>query len=173
MEQLIVLEWGTHLIDVARYLLGDIQHVYARMSKTSPYFKGEDRAVMVLELSGAAGLIDISWATVGDEAAERRSNTMLEHFVIEGDEGVIEVLPEPDALFRLSTRRESWEHPVYAGSLQEAYQASYTAAQHHFYECLRDGLQPETIASDNIKTLQATQAAYASAATGQVVYLET
>ena len=173
MDQLLVLEWGTHLLDVARYLLGDIRHVYARMAKTSPYFKGEDRAVLVLELSGATGLVDISWATVGDEAAEQRSNTMLEHFVIEGDEGVIEVLPEPEALFRLSTRRESWEHPVYnTGSLQEAYQASYTAAQRHFYECLRDGLQPETIASDNIKTLQAVHSAYQSAASGQVVYLE-
>ncbi len=172
MDQLLVLEWGTHLIDVARYLLGDIRHIYARMAKTSPHFKGEDRALLVLELSGATGLIDISWATVGDEAAEKRSNTMLEEFVIEGDEGVIEVLPEPETLFRLSTRRESWEHPVCTGSLQEAYQASYTAAQRHFYECLRDGLQPETVASDNIKTLQAVQSAYLSAATGQVVYLE-
>jgi predicted dehydrogenase len=172
MEQLIVYEWGTHLIDVARYLLGEIQQVYARMAKTSPDFKGEDRALLVLELSGATGVIDISWATVGDEAAEQRSNTMLEHFVIEGDEGVIELLPEPHCIFRLSTRRESWERPVYTTGLQEAYQESYTAAQRHFYECLRDGLEPETVASDNFKTLQATQAAYRSAALGQAVRLE-
>jgi predicted dehydrogenase len=172
MDQLIVLEWGTHLVDVARYLLGDIQRVYARMASTSPDFRGEDRALLVLELSGVTGLIDISWATVGDQAAEERSNTMLEQFVIEGDEGVIELLPEPQCLFRLSTRSESWEHPVYSGDPQEAYQESYTAAQRHFYECLRDGLIPETVAGDNLKTLQAVQAAYRSAATGEVVSLE-
>ncbi len=169
MEQLIVLEWGTHLIDVARYLLGEIQHVYARMDKTSPDFKGEDRALLVLGLSGVTGLIDISWATIGDEAAELRSNTMLEHFIIEGDEGFIELLPEPECLFRLSTRSESWERPVYSADMQEAYQESYTAAQRHFYECLRDGLNPETVAADNFKTMQAAQAAYGSAAIGQAI----
>jgi predicted dehydrogenase len=76
------------------------------------------------------------------------------------------------SLFRLSSRRESYEHPIYTTNSQDAYQASYTAAQRHFYECLRDGLQPETIASDNLKTLQAVQAAYQSADLGQAVSLE-
>jgi predicted dehydrogenase len=87
MEQLILFEWGIHLVDVSRYLMGEIQHVYARMAKTSPYFKGEDRALLVLDLSGVTCVIDISWATVGDEAAEQRSQTQLglHH---RGDEGL-------------------------------------------------------------------------------------
>jgi D-apiose dehydrogenase len=172
MEQLLLFEWGIHLVDVSRYLLGEIQHIYARLAKTSPYFKGEDRALLVLDLSGATCVIDISWATVGDEAAEQRSQTTTEDFIIEGDEGVIELLPEPYLLFRLSTRRESYEHPIYSTNSKDAYQDSYTAAQRHFYECLRDGSQPETVASDNFKTLEAVQAAYLSADLGQVVTLE-
>jgi predicted dehydrogenase len=171
MERLIVFEWGAHLIDVTRFLLGDIRRVYASLDRTSPYFKGEDRAVVILELGQATGLIDISWATTGDAAAEQRSNTMLEHFVIEGDEGLIEVLPEPHSLLRLAARREAREWPVFGASLQEAYQESYTAAQRHFYECLRNGLSPETAASDNFKTMQATFGAYKSAACGQAMDL--
>jgi predicted dehydrogenase len=172
MDRLIVFEWGTHLIDVTRFLLGDIRRVYARMDQVSPHFKGEDRAVLVLELAEATGLIDVSWATRGDEAAEQRGNTLLEHFVVEGDEGFIELLPEPLNLLRLSTPREAWERPARRDSLQEAYQASYTAAQRHFVECLRSGKAPETIASDNLKTMEVTFGAYESAASGQPVDLE-
>jgi predicted dehydrogenase len=169
MEQLIVFEWGTHLIDVTRFLLGDIRRVYARMDHVSPHFKGEDRAVLVLELAGATGLIDISWATRGDERAEGQATTCLEHFVVEGDEGFIELLPEPLNLLRLSSPREAWERPACKENLLDAYQASYTAAQRHFVECLRAGRDPETIAADNLKTMRVTFGAYESAQSGQPV----
>jgi predicted dehydrogenase len=55
---------------------------------------------------------------------------------------------------------------------QEAYQASYTAAQRHFAECLQNGSVPETVASDNINTLIVAFNAYVSAAQGQVVRIE-
>ncbi len=171
MDRLIVFEWGTHLIDTTRFLLGDIQRVYASMHRTSHHFRGEDRAVLVLELAQTTGLIDISWATVGDEEANRRNNTVLEHFIIEGDAGFIEMLPEPASLLRASTATESWECPVYSGSLQEAYQLSYTQAQRHFSDCLRAGRTPETVASDNFKTMLATFQAYESSARGQAVDL--
>jgi predicted dehydrogenase len=173
MEQLILFEWGTHLVDVTRFLLGDIRRVYARMDRASPDFKGEDRAVIVLELDQATTLLDISWATVGDPVTEQHIPTHLEHFVLEGDDGLIEILPEPQNLLRVSTRSESYERPAYQGSPADAYQASYTAAQRHFYECLRDGKTPETVASDNLKTMGTVQGAYRSAALGQAVELET
>jgi predicted dehydrogenase len=56
--------------------------------------------------------------------------------------------------------------------MPQAYQASYTAAQRHFYECLRDGINPETVARDNLKTMQAVQSVYRSAALGQAVDLD-
>ena len=171
MEQLIVFEWGTHLVDVTRFLLGDIRRIYARMDCSSPDFRGEDRAVMLLELAEATALLDISWGSVGDQTTEQHYTKHLEEFVLEGDDGLIELLPEPQKLLRVFTRSESWERPAYLETPQEAYQASYTAAQRHFYECLRDGKTPETAANDNINTLRAVQAAYQSAALGQAVDL--
>jgi len=175
MEHLIVFEWGTHLIDVARFLFGEPERVYARLDHASPYFRGDDRALVVLEYpAGSTGmtvLLDLSWATAADEAAEQRGNTMLEHFQVEGDQGLIEILPEPENRFQLAARSEAWEHPVYTCSLQEAYLSSYTAAQRHFAECLREGRLPETAVEDNLKTLRATLAVYESAARGQVTGL--
>jgi len=171
MDQLIVFEWGTHLIDTTRFLFGNPERIYARMERVSPYFRGEDRAVITLELLNLTGLIDISWATVGDEAAERRAATYLEDFTVEGETGSIEILPEPQKLLRVCTRTQSWEQAAYPGTWEEEYQASYTAAQRHFYECLRTGGTPETTAQDNLKTLEITFAAYESAARGQAIVL--
>jgi predicted dehydrogenase len=171
MDKLIVFEWGTHLIDVTRFLLGDVQRIYASLDWVSPHFRGEDRAVLVLDLAGATGLIDISWATVGDEAADRRNSTFLEDFVIEGDSGFMEIRPEPEGLLRASTLTESWEQPAFTGSLPEAYQSSYNAAQKHFYDCLRAGRKPDTAASDNYKTMLATFRAYESGTSRQAVTL--
>ena len=171
MDQLILFEWGTHLIDVTRFLFGEPQAVYARMTRASPHFRGEDRALVVLEYPAMSVLLDLSWATTGDEAAEQRGNAMLENFLVEGDQGLIEILPEPDNLFRLATRHKSWERPAYSQSQSDAYLSSYIAAQRHFFECLRDGRVPETVALDNLRTMEATQAAYDAAAQGQVILL--
>jgi predicted dehydrogenase len=59
--------------------------------------------------------------------------------------------------------------PAHDGDLTAAYQASYDAAQRHFIDCLRAGLEPETIATDNLKTLRAMFAAYESAEQNAVI----
>lgn len=167
MDKLIVYEWGTHLIDVLRFLLGEVSSVYARMDTISPLCRGEDRALLALDLSGVTGLIDISWATVQSEAL----NSQLEQCVIEGDEGTIELLPGQGELLRVTTRGETHQRPAFDTTPAEAYQTSYTTAQRHFIECLRAGVDPETSARDNVRTLAATFAAYESAAKGEVIRL--
>jgi predicted dehydrogenase len=166
MDRLILYEWGIHLIDVLRFLFGEVTSVYARMDKVSPLYKGEDRALLTLEVGGVIGLIDISWATVGRGA----SSSQLERMTLEGDEGTIELLPDQGDILRVTTKREAWQRPAFDVKPEEAYQASYTAAQRDFIECLREGRLPETVASDNLKTLAATMAAYESAAKNQVIH---
>jgi predicted dehydrogenase len=168
MDRLILYEWGIHLIDVLRFLFGEVTSIYARMDKVSPLGKGEDRALLVLEVGGVTALIDVSWATVDGE--ERFSQ--LEQVTIEGDEGTLELLPDQGDTLRITTRSETWRRPAFDVTPEEAYQASYTAAQRHFIQCLREGRSPETVASDNLKTLVATFAAYESAAKNQVIFLE-
>jgi len=165
MDRLIVYEWGIHLIDVVRFMFGEVESIYARMSRTTPLGVGEDRALITLVAGGVDCLIDISWASIG---VERRAS-QLEQLTLEGQTGSIELLPDSGDLLRVSTLKESLERPAFDCSPAEAYQASYTAAQRHFAECLQRGTEPETVARDNLHTLQAALDAYASAARGQVI----
>ena len=167
MDRLILYEWGIHLIDVLRFLFGDVSSVYARMAKVSPLCKGEDRAHLTLEVGGVTGLIDISWATVDHQGRY----SQLERVTLEGDAGTIHLLPDEDDVLQITTKSGTQRRPAFDVTPEEAYQASYTAAQRHFIECLREGRSPETEASDNLKTLAATFAAYESAAKNRVVYL--
>jgi predicted dehydrogenase len=167
MDRLILYEWGIHLIDVLRFLFGDVTSVYARMDRVSSLCKGEDRAHLTLEVGGVTGLIDISWATLDRE--ERFSQ--LERVRLEGDAGTIHLLPDQGDTLQITSGGETQRRPAFDVTPEEAYQASYTAAQRHFVECLREGQSPETEASDSLKTLAATFAAYESAARNQVVYL--
>ncbi len=167
MDRLIVYEWGIHLIDILRFLFGGIRRIYARMDRASPLCKGEDRAVLTLDFGDATGLIDISWASTGPEVLP----TLLERVTIEGDEGTLELLPGQGDLLRVTAKSQVWEQPAYTVSREEAYQDSYTAAQRHFVQCLRLGVEPETSARDNLLTLAATFGAYDSAASGQVIHL--
>jgi predicted dehydrogenase len=167
MDRLILYEWGIHLIDVLRFLLGEVTSVYARMERVSPVCKGEDRAHLTLEVGGVTGLIDISWATLDRE--ERFSQ--LERVTLEGDAGTVHLLPDEDDTLQITTADGVGRWPAFDVSPEAAYQASYTAAQRHFIQCLREGQSPETEASDNLKTLAATFAAYESAAKNQVIHL--
>jgi predicted dehydrogenase len=167
LDKLILYEWGIHHIDVMRFLFGKVTSVYARMDRVSPLYKGEDRVLVTLDVGGVTGLIDLSWSTVKE--MEWRSN--LEHVTLEGDAGTVELLPDHGDILKVTTKSDTWQRPAFDVTPEEAYQASYTAAQRHFAECLREGQLPETVASDNFKTLAATMAAYESAAKNQVAYL--
>ena len=167
MDRLILYEWGIHLIDVLRFLFGDVTSVYARMDKVSPLCNGEDRAHLTLGVGGVTGLIDISWATIDHQGRF----SQLEQVTLEGDAGTIHLLPDEDDLLQITTKSGTQRRPAFDVTPEEAYQASYTAAQRHFVECLREGRSPETEANDNLKTLAATFAAYESAAKNQVVHL--
>jgi predicted dehydrogenase len=170
MDKLILYEYGVHHLDVLRFLFGEVTSIYARTDRVSPLYRGEDRALVTLEVGGVTGLVDLSWATVSCRKAPP-ARTHLETVIIEGDKGIIELLPHQGGILRVTTKSETWQRPAFDCTPDEAYQASFTAAQRHFVECLQEGRSPETVASDNLKTLAATFAAYESAAQNQVVLL--
>ena len=168
MDRLILYEWGIHLIDVLRYFFGEVNWVFGRMDRTSPVCVGEDRALLTLDVGGVNCLVDISWGSIGIDKKE----SQLEQVTLEGDRGSIELLSDEQEILRISNHQGSRTRPAFDGTPEEAYQASYNATQAHFAECLRKGLEPETVARDNIQTLRTTFAAYESAAANKVVYLQ-
>ena len=170
-ERLIIYDWGIHLIDLIRFLFGEIDNVFTRIDKVSPYFKGEDRALLSLDIGGIMGLIDISWASRIIQPDTMNIDILPENVIIEGDNGTIE-LHEYGKSIRVITENRTFEHKAYDITPLEVYKGSYTAAQRHFIDCLRSGKIPETEAKDNIKTLMVTLAAYESAAHNMVIELD-
>jgi predicted dehydrogenase len=173
MPNLILYEWGIHLVDVLRFLFGDIGHVYARTSRVSPLVQGEDMALVILEFeNGVTGILDISWGSRAPaEYALPRGH--LDSLLVEGDQGTIELNPYRDDMFVITTARTAECRPA-RGTITpaEAYQESYFNTQNHFVECLRSGALAENDARDNLKTLAAVMAAYLSAQEKRVVAVE-
>jgi predicted dehydrogenase len=185
MPRLILFEWGLHLIDTLRLLLGEPTWVHAHMAHVSPLVAGEDRALIVLGFGEVAACLDLSWASHVPDGLP----SLMEDGLFEGDAGSLALVPnrgDGDCL-RLVTplppervpvnRERAWSPvltqvwPAHDGDIAAAYQASYDAAQRHFIESLRAGRLPETHAGDNLRTLQAMFGAYQSAAENRVVVL--
>jgi predicted dehydrogenase len=87
MPRFLIHETGIHLIDVFRYLFGEIAGVFARLKRFNPVISGEDAGIVILDfLSGATGIFDGN--RLLDHAADdtRMTNGMM---VLEGTEGTI------------------------------------------------------------------------------------
>jgi predicted dehydrogenase len=172
MEQLIVLEWGIHLIDVLRFVFGPINSVSATIDSVSPLVVGEDRALVNLGFeAGVTGLIDISWSSrIRDERRMIRGN--VEPMVIEGEEGTIELDPFTGDQLMVTTGSGTKSYAARGDRTPaEAYQQSFDACQRHFVEQLLSGSLAENEASDNLKTLEVALAVYESAGTGERILL--
>lgn len=173
LPRLIVLEWGIHLLDVLRFLFGEVGSVYARMGRVSRLVAGEDWAVMALQFrSGVTGVVDISWVSaIPQERRLTRGN--LDPLVVEGEAGTIELNPYEGDVFVISTAQGTERRPAHPGQTPaEAYQASYVAAQQNFVDCLRSGKPSESEATENLKTLAIAWAAGESSDRNDVIYIE-
>lgn len=67
--RLILMDMGSHVIDVARFLIGEVQTVRATTARFGQGHLGEDLATLSLEFAGGVlGLIDLSWCAPADLA---------------------------------------------------------------------------------------------------------
>src|SRR5258706_2003739 len=145
MPGLLVFEWGIHLIDTLRMLLGEPQWVQAHVAHVSPLCAGEDRALVTLGFGEVIATLDLSWASYAPEAPP----SLLEEAVFEGDGGSLALIPnrgDGDCLRLVrplppeqvpADRGRAWSPvgtqvcPAHAGDIAAAYQASYDAAPRH------------------------------------------
>jgi predicted dehydrogenase len=87
MPRFLIHETGIHLIDVFRFIIGEIEAVSARLRQINPVIAGEDAGYVVIDFaSGAAGLLDGN--RLPDFESEDTRLTMGE-MLIEGSAGDI------------------------------------------------------------------------------------
>ena len=85
IERFIIEDLGIHILDVARFLFGDVARVTARTRRVNPAVRGEDVATILLDHeNGVTSVVDCSYATL--MAVESFPETLIE---VDGAEGSI------------------------------------------------------------------------------------
>jgi predicted dehydrogenase len=170
MPHLILLDLGCHLVDTARYLMGEIQTVSATLGRFGTRNVGEDVAMVAVHFAnGALGLLDLNWCAAPDLA---RAEWALNETVAEGSAGTLRLLWD-GSLELISPTGVHEIKPVLLPPEGEVYVEGYVATQRHFIEGLLTGSEHETRATDNLRTMEVVWAAYRSAEDGKTVAVST
>lgn len=168
MPRFLIHETGIHMIDVFRFLMGEIDGVFARLRTLNPVIAGEDAGLVTFSFaSGAAGLLD------GNRLADfPAANTRLTMgtLLVEGSDGAIR-LDGAGRLFRRAFGSQEevetpydWDNRGYGGDAVRALQA-------HVLRHLREGASIENTGRDYLTNLHVEEAVYRSHAEGRWIAL--
>lgn len=171
-ERLALIDVGVHVLDLARFHLGEVSRLYCRNRRVNPKVIGEDQATLLLDhVDGAVSIVDISFAT------RTEPDPFPQCLVtIEGDAGTVALgqdyqLVISDAGGR-ETRSVEPPAPPWAERPWHVVQDSVYNLQAHWLDCLRRGTVPQPSGADNLRTLDLTFKAYESAASGQAIAID-
>jgi predicted dehydrogenase len=168
-ERFIIEDLGIHILDIARFLFGDVVRVMARTCRVNPAIRGEDVATILLDHeNGLASIVDCSYAT--RLTVDPFPETLIE---IDGTEGSIRLMQGYEMIVtgRHGSQVKDVSPPLlpWASRPWHNIQESVQTIQQHWVDCLRERREPATSGRDNLRTLALVEAAYKSAATGEMI----
>ncbi|MGX9147138.1 Gfo/Idh/MocA family protein [Mesorhizobium sp. 128a] len=171
-RRFIIEDLGIHILDIARFLLGDVSSLTARTARINPAITGEDVATMLMDhAGGATSVVDCSYAT--KLAVEPFPETLIE---IDGSDGTIRLAQgyRLTVTGRNGTQVTDVSPPLlpWASRPWHNIQESVVAIQRHWVDCLAKGIEPATSGADNLKTFALVEAAYTGAASREPVQLD-
>jgi predicted dehydrogenase len=168
MPRLLVVETAIHLIDTFRFLMGEVEAVYARLRQLNPVIQGEDAGLITFEFaSGSAGLFDGN--RLNDPVATNPRRTMGEMW-LEGAAGVLRLDGEARLWWKPHHGVET-EHLYHRGSDLSFGGGASAALQRHVLDSMAQQRVPENTAADYLQNLRVQQAVYASHHRGQRIVL--
>ena len=161
-ERFVITDLGTHVLDLARYLFGEVSHLSAETQTRLDNVRGEDTATMLLRhVSGAVSVVECTYASF--QEPDPFPANLIE---IEGTRGALRVggdlvlhISRNDAVTKVDTNvgLRDWAKRPWHVVQDSVYR---TCAQ--ILESYRAGVQAETSAADNLKTYALCEAAYES-----------
>jgi predicted dehydrogenase len=170
LEQFILTDLGSHILDLARFLFGEPESLYCQTQQIHSDIQGEDVATVVLRM--AAGATVICEMAYAENAIERECFPETLVFV-EGDRGSLELAPgfqirlttaEGTKLRRFPPLVYNWCDPAYA-----VVQSSIVDCHRNLLAALQGAGQAETTGEDNLRTMRLVFKSYDSAAQNQVI----
>ncbi len=166
LEQFILTDIGSHILDTARFLFGEAQSLYCHTRRVNPTIRGEDVATVMMKMhSGATVVCDMSYASRTEH--ERFPQTFL---FVEGEKGSLELAAdyslrvtteEGTHIRRVPPPRYAWADPAY-----DVVHSSIVPCNADLLRALQTGEPPETSGEDNLRTMELVFGSYESALTG-------
>jgi D-apiose dehydrogenase len=163
----IVFDLGVHLLDLARFYLGEVKQLFCLTQRVKPRIRAEDVATILMQMeSGATTIVDLSYASRLDDETFPQTLVHLDGSVgsvtLDRDYQLTIVNGEGVQRRHVPPRMYPWsEKPGI--NIQE----SVVSIQQHWVECLRTGERPETNGRDNLLTIDLVFGSYQSAESGQ------
>jgi len=172
LEQFILTDLGTHLLDTARACFGEASSLCCQTHRTlAPKVKGENVATILLRMGRARMSVVIEMA-YAKTLLERESFPQTFAFV-EGPLGSIELGPGYEVRVTTARGTEVTRHPparyAWADPAYDLPQASIVPCHANLLAALRGERSAETTGEDNLKTMRLVFGAYDSARSGAVV----
>jgi len=169
LDQFIVTDLGSHLLDVARFLFGEPDSLYCVTRRVHPDIRGEDVATITLRYTdGMVVLVELAYA---GNVLERECFPQTLIFV-EGERGSAEIGRDYELRITNSSGVAVTRHPpteyAWADPDYKIVQSSIVDCQRDLVTGLRGG-DAESSAADNLKTMTLVYAAYESALENKVV----
>jgi predicted dehydrogenase len=163
MERLLVHETAIHFIDTFRYLLGEVDTVFARLARLNPVIVGEDAGIILFEFQGGPRAL-FDGNRLVDHPADNRRLTMGE-LLVEGSAGVIRLDGYARLFFRPFGSNEEepisyeWNNVGFAGD-------SVFRLQRHVVDHLKGQGPVVNRARDYLVNLRIEEAVYRSSERG-------
>ena len=163
--RLLVYETGVHFIDTFRFLLGDIVSVFAHLRRLNPVIQGEDAGQLLLEFSsGATAIWDANRYNEVESESPRYTFGSLR---IDATGGHLTM--DTTSTIRIKPLGEPARDLEYVRANVNFAGDCVYFLQRHFVDCMLSGDDFESTGVDYLKTIEAVDAAYQSAALKQVV----
>lgn len=169
MPRLLVVETAIHWIDTFRFLMGEVQAVYARLRRINPVIAGEDAGYLLFEFDGGAtGLFDANRCNDHPAADPRR--TMGECW-IEGSRGVLRLDGEAQLHFK---PHQGTERPLDHDRGRDDTWGGGACEwlQRHVVAHLTQGTPVENTARAYLTNLRVQEAVYRSHAEGRRIVMD-
>lgn len=159
-KRLVILDVGIHILDLARFFLGEVKHLSCETQQRLPFVKGDDTAtIMMRHVSGAVSIVESTYAArkIPDPFPE----TLIE---IEGRDGSITV-GRGDKM-QVTTQGLYFEENIGSPLLpwtSRPWHNSQEAVLHtnrHMLQRFQSGEAADTSGEDNLRTYALVEAAY-------------
>ena len=170
-ERLVLYDMGVHIFDLVRFFMGEVLSLYAHTHQVNPEIRGEDVATAVLRHHGGTSVAAMNYVS-----AVEHDESILIPVRIEGSGGSLEI--RRDYQLNVVSDKQMKSHHVppveysWGSTLGGAIMESVMNIQRHWVECLRNGREPHTSGTDNLKTLELVFGSYASAAENAIYHTQ-